>query len=147
MGYIGWMIFGVVLLVAEIITPTFFFLWFSIGSFLAGLAAMFSFGFGWQVLVFAVSSSLLVLLTRPIARRLSKGDSPRKMYIDGMVGSLGRVMVEINPVLEKGRVRIEGEDWRANSINGEVIPVDTVVKVVRLEGTLVYVERVNDNTQ
>jgi len=50
-------------------------------------------------------------------------------------------------VLEKGRVRIEGEDWRANSINGEVIPVDTVVKVVRLEGTLVYVERVNDNTQ
>jgi len=60
---------------------------------------------------------------------------------------LGRVMVEINPVLEKGRVRIEGEDWRANSINGEVIPVDTVVKVVRLEGTLVYVERVNDNTQ
>ena len=147
MGYIGWMIFGVVLLVAEIITPTFFFLWFSIGSFLAGLASMFSFGLGWQVLVFAVSSSLLVLLTRPIARRLSKGDSPRKMYIDGMVGSLGRVMVEINPVLEKGRVRIEGEDWRANSINGEVIPVDTVVKVVRLEGTLVYVERVNDNTQ
>jgi len=72
MGYIGWMIFGVVLLVAEIITPTFFFLWFSIGSFLAGLASMFSFGFGWQVLVFAVSSSLLVLSNKTDCQKAFK---------------------------------------------------------------------------
>jgi membrane protein implicated in regulation of membrane protease activity len=147
MGYIGWMIFGVVLLVAEILTPTFFSLWFSIGSFLAGLAAMFSLGLGWQVLIFASSSTFLVLLSRPIAKKLSKGDSPKKMYIDGMVGSLGRVTVEINPVMGKGMVRIDGEDWRATSANGEIIPVDTVVKIVRLEGTLVYVERQNNNNQ
>jgi membrane protein implicated in regulation of membrane protease activity len=147
MGYIGWMIFGIILLVAEILTPTFFSLWFSIGSFLAGLAAMFSLGLGWQVLIFASSSTFLVLLSRPIAKKLSKGDSPKKMYIDGMVGSLGRVTVEINPVMEKGMVRIEGEDWRATSANGEIIPVDTVVKIVRLEGTLVYVERQNNNNQ
>ncbi len=147
MGYIGWMIFGVVLLVAEIITPTFFFLWFSIGSFIAGLMAIFSFSFGWQVLMFALSSTLLVLLTRPIARRLSKGDSPRKMYVDGLVGSTGRVTAEINPQLEKGLVRIEGEDWRAASLNGETIPVDSLVRVIRLEGTLVYVERIADNSK
>ncbi|MDD2334689.1 MAG: NfeD family protein [Mesotoga sp.] len=147
MGYIGWMIFGVVLLVAEILTPTFFFLWFSIGSFLAGLAAMFSFSLGWQVLVFALSSTLLVLLTRPIARKLSKGDSPKKMYIDGLVGSRGRVTVEINPQLEKGLVRIEGEDWRAASLNGETIPVDSLVRVTRLEGTLIYVERIADESK
>ncbi|HDP78525.1 MAG TPA: NfeD family protein [Mesotoga infera] len=147
MGYIGWMIFGVVLLVAEIITPTFFFLWFSIGSFLAGLAAMFSFSLGWQVLVFALSSTLLVLLTRPIARKLSKGDSPKKMYIDGLVGSRGRVTVEINPQLEKGLVRIDGEDWRAASLNGETIPVDSLVRVMRLEGTLIYVERIADESK
>ncbi|RLL91517.1 membrane protease regulatory membrane protein, partial [Mesotoga sp. HF07.pep.5.2.highcov] len=115
MGYIGWMIFGIILLVAEILTPTFFSLWFSIGSFLAGLAAMFSLGLGWQVLIFASSSTFLVLLSRPIAKKLSKGDSPKKMYIDGMVGSLGRVTVEINPVMGKGMVRIDGEDWRATS--------------------------------
>ncbi|AFK06661.1 MULTISPECIES: NfeD family protein [Mesotoga] len=147
MGYIGWMIFGVVLLVAEILTPTFFFLWFSIGSFLAGLTAMFSFSLGWQVLVFALSSTLLVLLTRPIARKLSKGDSPKKMYIDGLVGSRGRVTVEINPQLEKGLVRIEGEDWRAASLNGETIPVDSLVRVTRLEGTLIYVERIADESK
>ncbi|HQC15602.1 NfeD family protein, partial [Mesotoga prima] len=122
-------------------------LWFSIGSFLAGLAAMFSLGLGWQVLIFASSSTFLVLLSRPIAKKLSKGDSPKKMYIDGMVGSLGRVTVEINPVMGKGMVRIDGEDWRATSANGEIIPVDTVVKIVRLEGTLVYVERQNNNNQ
>lgn len=147
MGYIGWMVFGVVLLIAEIITPTFFFLWFSIGAFLAGLTAMFLFSIGWQVLVFALSSTLLVLLTRPIARRLSKGDSPRKMYIDGLAGSRGRVTVEINPPLNKGFVRIEGEDWRASSTNGKTIPVDTLVKVIRLEGTLIYVEPVNEESE
>jgi membrane protein implicated in regulation of membrane protease activity len=38
-------------------------------------------------------------------------------------------------------VRIEGEDWRASSIDGGTIPVDTPVRVVRLEGTTVLVER------
>jgi membrane protein implicated in regulation of membrane protease activity len=77
MGYIGWMIFGLVLLVVEILTPTFFFLWFSIGAFLAGITAMFTTNLGWQIIVFALSSTLLVLLTRPIAKKLSKND-PRK---------------------------------------------------------------------
>jgi membrane protein implicated in regulation of membrane protease activity len=141
MGYIGWMIFGLVLLVVEILTPTFFFLWFSIGAFLAGITAMFTTNLGWQIIVFAVSSTLLVLLTRPIAKKLSKGDSPKKMYIDGLVGTTGRVVVEINPSLDRGLVRIEGEDWRACSTDGATIPVDTPVRVVRLEGTTIFVER------
>ncbi len=69
------------------------------------------------------------------------------MYIDGLVGAEGRVTVEINPQLEKGLVRIEGEDWRAASLNGETIPVDSLVRVIRLEGTLIYVERIADNSK
>ena len=141
MGYVGWMIFGLVLLVVEILTPTFFFLWFSIGAFLAGIVAMFTTNVGWQIIVFAVSSALLVLLTRPIAKKLSKGDSPKKMYIDGLVGSTGRVVVEIKPSMDRGLVRTEGEDWRASSTDGGTIPVDTPVRVVRLEGTPIFVER------
>ncbi len=147
MGYVGWMIFGVVLMVAEIVTPSFFYLWFSIGAFVTGVVAMFSVSLGWQVVVFAVTSTLLVILTRPIARRLSKGDSPRKMYIDGLVNSTGRVTVEINPLLDKGLVKIDGEDWRATSIDGNTIPVDSIVKVVRLEGTLIFVEILPRETQ
>ncbi|HQN27768.1 MAG TPA: NfeD family protein, partial [Mesotoga sp.] len=65
----------------------------------------------------------------------------KKMYIDGLVGSTGRVVVEINPSMDRGLVRIEGEDWRASSTDGGTIPVDTPVRVVRLEGTTIFVER------
>ncbi len=51
MEYIGWMILGVALLVVEIITPIFFFLWFAIGSFIAGIASFFGLSFSLAVVV------------------------------------------------------------------------------------------------
>lgn len=142
MGYIGWMVFGVVLLIIEIITPTFFFLWFSIGAFLAGVVAFLEFGLSWQIATFTVISVILVFLTRPIAKKIS-GTPPRKTYVDEIVGSVGRVVEEISSTTNKGIVRVGGEDWRAFSIKpGIVIPKESRVIIKKLDGTMVYVEPV-----
>ncbi|MGC9383158.1 MAG: NfeD family protein [Kosmotogaceae bacterium] len=147
MEYIGWMIFAVVLLVVEIVTPTFFFLWFSIGSFIAGLLAIFDFNLGWQVSVFAITSALLVLFTRPIAKKLS-GESPRKIYVDELKGTRARVIVEINMNKGTGLVRAAGEDWRAKPVEEEKYPViekDRYVKIEHARGTIVYVTPIENN--
>ena len=142
MGYIGWMVFGVVLLVIEIVTPTFFFLWFSIGAFLAGVVDIMNLGLAWQIGTFTVVSVVLVFLTRPIAKKIS-GTSPRKTYIEEIEGITGRVVEEINANRGKGIIRIGGEDWRAFSVNPQVIiRKDAEVIVKKLDGTVVYVEPV-----
>ncbi len=141
MEYIGWMIFAVVLLVIEIVTPTFFFLWFSVGSFIAGLLAVFDFSLGWQVSIFAITSTILVLFTRPIAKKLS-GEPPRKIYVDELKGSRARVITEINVNKGTGLVRTSGEIWRARPLEEEkhsIIEEGKYVKIEHVRGTVVYV--------
>ncbi|MFO7881781.1 MAG: NfeD family protein [Kosmotogaceae bacterium] len=141
MEYIGWMIFAVVLLVMEIVTPTFFFLWFSVGSFIAGILAVFNLDLGWQVSSFAIVSTLLVLFTRPIAKKLS-GESPRKIYVDELKGTRARVIAEINTNKGTGLVRAAGEDWRAKPVEEEKYPViekNRYVMIEHVRGTIVYV--------
>ena len=53
----------------------------------------------------------------------------------GADGAYGVVLEEIDDVRNTGRVRLEKEEWRAESDTDEVIPEGTRVEVVRLEGT------------
>ena len=140
MEYIGWMILGVVLLVIEIITPIFSFLWFAIGSFIAGIAAFFGLNLTWQISLFSVVSVVLVAFTRPIAKKLA-GESPRKIHIDELEGSIGIVIEEINSKKRTGVVKASGEEWKAVSIDDDIIDVGEKVVVEKLEGTIVYVRK------
>ncbi|OAA30133.1 membrane protease regulatory membrane protein [Kosmotoga arenicorallina S304] len=147
MSYVGWMIFGVVLLVVEILTPTFFFLWFSIAAFLSGILAMFGLNLGWQVSVFAVSSTFLVIFTRPIAKKLM-GESSRKVYVDELKKSVARVVQDIDADKGTGIVKISGESWRAVSVDPKkVIKKGEEVLVERIEGTTVYVKPIETKAE
>ncbi|MCD6160292.1 MAG: NfeD family protein [Thermotogae bacterium] len=139
MNYVGWMIFGVVLLVIEILTPTFFFLWFSIAAFLSGILAMFGLNLGWQVSVFAVASTLLVIFTRPIAKKIM-GEAPRKVYVEELKNGVATVVQDIDSSKGTGIVKISGENWRALSVDPKkVIKKGEEVVIERIEGTTVYV--------
>ena len=49
------------------------------------------------------------------------------------------VLTEINPALGSGMVRVDAEEWRAISEDGSVIAKDTVVEVLRIDGTRLVV--------
>jgi inner membrane protein len=51
------------------------------------------------------------------------------------------VLKEIDPLLGTGLVRIEREEWRAESIDHTKIAQDTLVEVVSVSGTRVLVKR------
>lgn len=53
-----WFIAGLLLLVAEIVTPGFVLACFGVGCFVATIPALFDLGIVWQVLAFAVGSLL-----------------------------------------------------------------------------------------
>jgi membrane protein implicated in regulation of membrane protease activity len=147
MGYTGWLILGVVLLVIEIVTPTFFYLWFSIGFFAAALVAILGANLGIQIAVFAAVSTLLVLFTRPIAKRLT-ARSPRKLFIEEILGSTGVVTEDVNASTGTGRVKVRGEEWRAYPHkNKEIIPKGSSVLVERVEGNIIYVRPLDESSE
>ncbi len=147
MGYTGWLILGVILLVLEIVTPTFFYLWFSIGFFAAGLVAILGGHLGIQIAVFATVSTLLVIFTRPIAKRLT-AHSPRKLFIDEILGSTGVVTEDVNTSTGTGRVKVRGEEWRAYPVKTKVVlPKGSSVVVDKIEGNIIYVRPLDERDE
>ena len=59
---------------------------------------------------------------------------------DRVLGGTARVTETIDNTVPTGEVYIDGKTWTARSQSGAVIPSDTLVKVIRLEGVKLYVD-------
>jgi inner membrane protein len=136
--WIAWMILAAVFFIAEMFTAGFFILWFGIGAAAAGLAALIGLSFGWQLAFFIVVSLVLFILSRQIAAKVVK-DQPPGIGADRLVDQEALVIETINSLENKGRVRIRGEEWLAESADHSIIPSDTRVQVVRVSGTRLVV--------
>jgi len=134
-----WMVLAAVFAVGEMFTAGFFLLWFGIGAAAAGILTLLGFGAGWQLITFAVLSLVLFAVSRRFAERWT-AQQPSGVGADRFVGRRGVALEEIDNIRGTGRVRVERDEWRADSATGEVIPVGTTVEVVRIDGTHAVVE-------
>jgi membrane protein implicated in regulation of membrane protease activity len=134
-----WMIIAAFFVVAEIFTAGFFLLWFGVGAAVAGVMTLLGFGFGWQLGAFVLVSGILFIASRRFAEKFTKKQPPG-IGADRFIGKEGLVLEEIDNIKNKGRVRLKKEEWRADSVGGEIIPVGTQVEVVRLDGTHLVVK-------
>ncbi|RPH99289.1 MAG: NfeD family protein [Calditrichaeota bacterium] len=137
--WILWMILAAVFLVAEIFTAGFFLMWFGIGAAVAGLLALFGVGFGWQLAAFIVVSLFLFIMTRQITAKMVQ-EQPPGIGADRLLDQEVMVIEEINHLENRGRIRLKGEEWRAESLDHSTIPAGTTVKVVRVSGTRLIVQ-------
>ena len=139
---IFWLILGVLFLIAEIFTPSFFIMWFGIGAFAAMLVAfLFENSVLYQSIAFILVSLSLVLFTRKLAQKMS-GKPSRLIVQDEMIGRIGVVTETITADGGKGFVRIDKEIWRARSRSEQEIPVGAKIKVIELKGVTVTVDPV-----
>ncbi len=139
--FLFWIVIGATMCIAEIFVPTFFLFWFGLGGFAAGVVSLF-FGLVPQIVTFTLVSFFLLIFTRPIAVRvLLRGDSPKKINIDDMIGKRALVLESIDPFKGTGKVKINGEIWRAVSENGEKIESESYVSVVKVDGTKLLVRK------
>jgi len=58
---------------------------------------------------------------------------------DRVLNRPGVVLIEINPPLGTGMVRVDAEEWRAVSEDGGVIPKGAIIRVLRIDGTRLVV--------
>jgi len=134
-----WIAAAAVFLIIEMTSPTLIFLCFVIGSVAAGIFAEVGpeESYSWQVGIFAVVSLVLLPFTRKFAKKISK-PAPELSNIDRMIGQVALVTDKIDPDLG-GRVQFEGESWVAKA--EEVIDENTKVRIVKVSGTSVIVEK------
>jgi membrane protein implicated in regulation of membrane protease activity len=133
---------ALLLFVAEMIAPGFWLLSVAVGALAAGLVALVLPGVLAPALTFAAGTLLSLLGIRPfLLRHLHPTGSEIKTNVDALAGRLGIVSERIDPRTGKGRVLVEGEDWRAAALMDVPLETGTRVMVVRVEGATLFVDK------
>ena len=137
-----WLLVTGGLIVAEDMTVNLITIWFAGGSLAALIAAALGAPLWLQVVLFLAVSAVLLLSLRPFAKRIGKG----KDYATNVYSNIGKLAVVVEPIDNlrgTGRVMIGPVDWTARSEDGSVIAEGEKVRVLRVEGVKVCVEREN----
>ncbi|OYD14882.1 hypothetical protein CH330_07140 [candidate division WOR-3 bacterium JGI_Cruoil_03_51_56] len=135
-----WIIIGLILAALEMVFPGLVIIWFGIAGVLTGILAIFVHNSLVLFVVFAGLSGVMVLCSRLIFRKITKPE-PEPVGANRLKGVTGLVVRDINPP-EYGRVKIMGEEWRAEAKVS--ITRNEKVKVIEVEGTHLVVEPIEE---
>ena len=79
-------------------------------------------------------------IIRPFAIKYVNNKA-EKTNVESMAGKQGKVVVEIDNINAKGMIKVDGMEWTARSVDGEIIPKDSLVTVVSVEGVKAMVRK------
>lgn len=134
-----WTIVGILLIIVEMLTYTFFAASFGVAALITAWASAQNVGFTWELTTFVIASTLCVLGVRPVFRMIYRGSDNRAILTDAMIGQSGLIVDEIESQGGHGRVKTGGEEWRAVSTDARPIPAGTRVVIVSVEGATLTV--------
>ncbi len=140
MDVIIWLVLAAILIVAEIATLGLTTIWFAGGAIVSAIAAYFGAHWLLQILIFAVVSFVFLIFTRPLAQKHLMKDM-EKTNIDGLIGTIGLVTETIDNTKAQGAVVLDGKEWTARSVDGDVIEKDSKVKVDSISGVKLMVAK------
>ena len=137
-----WAVLAVLGLILELTSGDFFIMCIAIGAMGAAISAPFSNIYG-QLAVFGLVSLFSLFQVRPFALRyLERKGGQRVSNADALLGRQGRVSTTIQ-AKGSGYVAIDGDVWKAVSVDDEEIAEGERVKVVGRESTIITVEKTN----
>ncbi len=137
-GYV-WLGLMVIFIMFEAATTALLTIWFAVGSLAAAITSFITDNVFIQAVVFLVVSIITMLILRPIIGNIKKKSVPTNA--DTVIGKLAVVTEDINNIQNTGALYIDGKVWTARSETGEIIPKDTPVTIIRIEGVKVIVKK------
>lgn len=141
MDFQFWLMAFIILVVMEFLTMGLTTIWFAIGALVAFFASLFGATLWIQIILFLVISLVVLVVYRPLAVKYINSRRIRT-NVDDLVGKEGKVTEKIDNFNQTGRVIVNGMDWSARTTIGGTIDVDTIVKVVDVQGVKLIVEPV-----
>lgn len=137
-----WLAAAVAFGILEIITAPLICIWFCGGALAAALASVFTQSQFVTATVFVVASALLLIFTRPLVKtRIAPKIQPTNA--DRIIGREAVVVEAIDPVENKGQIKIDGQIWSAKCD----FPAEVGEKVIvsSIEGVKAVVKAVVKN--
>lgn len=137
-----WIISAGLFLILESITTGFLVFWFSIGSLFALVTSFITDSILIQATVFVISSTILIFATRKFVDKFQKHDTSKHNF-SSIIGKEGKVTVTIEPLENKGQVKVGSEIWSAASQDDTIIEQGTKVLVQDVDGVKAIVTPFN----
>lgn len=137
---IVWLALLIIFAIAEAATVGLTSVWFAIGSLGALICALLGGNIWLQIAIFIVLSVVCLVALRPLAKKyLNNRVEPTNA--DRVIGQEAQVTQAIDNIQGSGAVTIGGITWTARSEHDTPIPAGTMVRVLRIEGVKVIVEK------
>lgn len=139
LGIWNWFVIGGILLIAEVLVPGVFLLWLGLAALIVGaISLLVEWPWQLQVVVFAALS----LASVPLWRRLGFNASTDQPFLNRRTEALiGRIFTLEKPIIGGvGAVSVDDTVWR---VTGADAPAGSRIKVTRVDGATIYVERVD----
>lgn len=138
MAWVAWLVAAAALGVAEYFTLTLAFGLLAVAALAAAMVAGLGGALLLQVLAFAVTAAVGLLVVRPIARRQMTHPPLVREGSYALVGKKAVVLEEVSDT--RGLIKLSGEVWSARTFDeSQVIPVGALVDVMEIEGATAIV--------
>lgn len=135
-----WGILVFLTLILEIMTVQFVSIWFCVASLITLIISALGAPIWSQLLVFLCMTALLLILTRPIVRKLRGGIV--RTNADMNVGMTAVVTESIENDRSMGRATVGGVSWKAVSEDGSKIEAGDVVTIKEIDGAKLIVAKI-----
>ena len=136
-----WALVSIVCLILELTNGDFFIICFAIGAACSAFLSALGLSFYAGLAVFAVTSVLSLFFVRPaMLKHLHRNEDSRVSNADAIIGRVGKVTETIKAG-DYGRMKLDGDDWKAESDETEDLPVGTKVRIIGRESIIVKVEK------
>ena len=141
METILWLILFVVLLIIEIFTMGLTTVWFAGGALVAFVLALLDVGLPVQIIVFLLVSTVLLVLTRPLAVKFFN-QGREKTNADSLIGHKAVVIERIDTLHGTGRAEVNGLEWAAKTEDENlIIEVGEIVVIDGIQGVKLVVRK------
>lgn len=127
-----WALVAVLLIIIEILTAGFLLGGFGVAALVTAIVAYIGFSIEVQFIVFIASSLVVFFMLRPLAKKYLSPKEKVETNVNRLIGQKAIVIETIDNFHQTGRVKIDGDDWRARTESQEVVPVgrEVIIKVV-----------------
>jgi membrane protein implicated in regulation of membrane protease activity len=127
-----WSLAAVLLIIVEILSAGFVLGSFGVAAFITAIVAYIGFPIEFQLIVFIASSLVIFFTLRPIAIKYLAPKKKIETNVHRLIGKKAVVIETIDNFRQTGRVKIDGDDWRARTESQEVIPIgrEVIIKAV-----------------
>lgn len=135
-----WFIAGIVLIIAEIFAPGFVLGCIAIGCIGGIIADLLGASLAVQIIASSVLALICFLTIRPLVLKTMHSDNSVKTNVDNLTGRNAEVTMNFNPNTKMGRVKIDGDDWRAETPEALELKAGEIVKIQRVESNTLIVK-------